>query len=96
MIVECRPTVIASLKGTKRQHSGQMSQIFKTVKTIELQPVRPTELWGKVLSEKNGQKSVKTPLLLSNVIDADHRKQLFVYKQRPFFTTLMGFNWCPT
>ena len=36
------------LKGTKRQYSGQMSQIFKTVKSIEIQPVRPTEVCGKV------------------------------------------------
>ena len=42
------------LKGTKRQHSGLMSQIFKTVKTIEIQPVRQTEVYSKVSSEKNG------------------------------------------
>ena len=54
-------------------HSGQMSQMFKTEKHIEIQVVRPTEVRGEVLSKK---KSVKTALLLSNVIDAD---QLFVY-----------------
>ena len=44
--------------------------IFKSEKkTIEIQLVRPTEVCGKVLSEKNGYKSVKTPLLLSNVLD---------------------------
>ena len=37
----------SALKGTKRQYSGSMSQIFKTVKTIEMQPVRPTEVCGK-------------------------------------------------
>ena len=31
---------------------------------------------GKVLSEKNAYKSVKTPLLLSNVIDVDHQNTL--------------------
>ena len=51
-----------------------MSQIFKTGKTIEIQLVWPTEVRGKVLSKKNGYKSVKTALLLSNVIDADHQK----------------------
>ena len=51
---------------------------------IEIQLVRPTEVCGKILSVKNGYKSVKTALLLSNVIDAD----------RPFFITIMGFNWC--
>ena len=50
--------------------------IFKTEKTIEIQLVRPTEVCGKVLSEKNGYKSVKTALLLSNVIDADHQNSV--------------------
>ena len=48
-------------------------QIFKTEKTIEIQLVRLTEVCGKVLSEKNAYKSVKTALLLSNVVDADHQ-----------------------
>ena len=45
---------VSYLKGTIRQYSGHMSQVFKTVKTIEIHPVRPTEVCGKVLSEKNG------------------------------------------
>ena len=58
-----------------------MSQIFKTEKTIEIQLVRATEVFGKVLSEKNGFKSVKTALLLSNVLDADHQNScLFTNK----------------
>ena len=48
-------------------------KIFKTEKTIEIQLVRLTEVCGKVLSEKNAYKSVKTALLLSNVIDTDHQ-----------------------
>ena len=50
-------------------------KIFKTEKTIETQLVRATEVCCKVKSEKNanGQKSVKTSLLLSNLIDADHK-----------------------
>ena len=48
-------------------------KIFKTEKTIEIQLVRLNEVCGKVLSEKNAYKSVKTALLLSNVIDADHQ-----------------------
>ena len=56
-------------------------KIFKTEKTKEIQLVRLTEGCGKVLSEKNGYKSVKTALLLSNVIDADHQKScLFTNK----------------
>ena len=56
-------------------------KIFKTEKTIEIQLVRLTELCGKVLSEKNAYKSVKTALLLSNVIDADHQNScLFTNK----------------
>ena len=41
------------LRGTNTQHSGHEGQIFKTEKTIEIQLVRPTEVCGKVLSEKN-------------------------------------------
>ena len=56
-------------------------KIFKTEKTIEIHLVRLTEVYGKVLSEKNAYKSVKTALLLSNVIDADHQNScLFTNK----------------
>ena len=48
-------------------------KIFKTKKTIEIQLVRLTEKCVKVLSETYAYKSVKTALLLSNVIDADHQ-----------------------
>ena len=48
-------------------------KIFKTGKNIEMQLVRLSEVCGKVLSEKNDYKSVKTALLLSNVVDADHQ-----------------------
>ena len=56
-------------------------KIFKTKKTIEIQPVRLNEVCGKVLSEKNVYKSVETALLLSNVIDVDHQNScLFTNK----------------
>ena len=56
-------------------------KIFKTEKTIEIHLVRPTAVCGKVLSEKYAYKSVKTALLLSNVIDADHQNScLFTNK----------------
>ena len=42
------PTSLLSLKGTNTQHSGHVGQIFKTEKSIEMQPVRPTEVCGKV------------------------------------------------
>ena len=46
-----------------------------------MQLVRPTEVYGKLLSEKNGYKFVKTALLLSNVINADHQNScLFTNK----------------
>ena len=48
-------------------------KIFKTEKTIEIHLVRLTEVYGKVSSEKNAYTSVKTTLLLSTVIDADHQ-----------------------
>ena len=54
---------------------------LKLKKTIEIQLVRPTDVCGKVLNVKNGCKSVKTALLLSNVIDADHQNScLFTNK----------------
>ena len=56
-------------------------KIFKTEKNIEIQLVRPTEVCGNVLSVKNAYKSVKTALLLSNVIDVDHQNScLFTNK----------------
>ena len=63
-------------------------KISKTEKALEIQPVRPTEVCdsGKASSEKNDEKSVKTPMLLSNVIDADHRNSCLF--------TFIGFNWC--
>ena len=55
--------------------------IYKTEKTIEIQLVKPTEVCGEVLSVKNVYESVKTALLLSNVIDADHQNScLFTNK----------------
>ena len=56
-------------------------KIFKTEKIIEKQLVRLTEVYGNILSQKNTFKSVKTALLLSNVIDADHQNScLFTNK----------------
>ena len=55
-------------------------------KTIEIQLVRLTGVCGKVLSEKNGYKSVKTPLLLSNVIDADHQNSC-LFKNKGHFSS---------
>ena len=74
------------------QHSGQMSQIFKTEKPIEIQLVRPTEVCGKVLSEKNAYKSVKTALLLSNVIDADHQNSCLFTNKGHFLSPLGVLN----
>ena len=56
-------------------------KIFETEKTTEIHLVRLTEVCGKVLSEKNAYKSVKTAFLLSNVIDVDHQNScLFINK----------------
>ena len=56
-------------------------KIFKTEKTIEIQLVRLTDICGIVLRKENVYKSVKTALLLSNVIDADHQNScLFTNK----------------
>ena len=66
------------------QHAAQWSygtKYSKLKKTIEIQLVRPAEVCGKVLSEKNDYRSVKTALLLSNVVDTDHQKScLFTNK----------------
>ena len=59
-------------------------KIFRSEKTIEIQLVRLTEVCGKVLSEKTGYKSVKTPLLLSNVIGADHQNSCLFRNKRHF------------
>ena len=56
-------------------------KIFKTEKLIEMQLVMLAEVCGKVPSEKNAYKFVKTALLLSNVINADHQNScLFTNK----------------
>ena len=65
-------------------------KIFKTEKTIEIQLVRLTEVCGKVLSEKNVYKSVKTALLLTNVIDADHQTDVAL-QTKAIFHHLYGF-----
>ena len=57
-------------------------------KTIEIQLFRLTEVCGKVLSEKNAYKSIKTALLLSNVIDADHQNSCLFTNKRLFSTPL--------
>ena len=60
---------------------SKLVKMFKTEKVIEIQLVMPTEVFGKVFSEKNGYKSVKTAFLLSNVIDANHQNScLFTNK----------------
>ena len=53
-----------------------------------MQPVRLTELCGKVYSEKNAYKSVKTALLLFNVIDADHQNTCLFTNKGPFSSPL--------
>ena len=45
-----------------------------------------TEVCGKVLSEKNAYKCVKTALLLSNVIDADHQNS-FLFTNKGHFSS---------
>ena len=59
-------------------------KIFKTEKTIDIHLVRPTEVCGKVLGEKYAYKSVKTVLLLSSVIDADHQNSCLFTNKGPF------------
>ena len=63
-------------------------KIFKTEKTIEIHPVKLTEVCGKVLSEKYAYKSVKTALLLSNVIAADHQNSCLFTNKGHFLSPL--------
>ena len=75
------------------QHSGHTGQMCQAGKTIEIQLVRSTEVCGKVSSEKYAYKSLKTALLLSNVIDADHQNScLFTNKGHlsPSLSVLIG------
>ena len=50
--------------------------------------VRLTEVCGKVPSEKNADKSVKTALLLSNVIDADPQNSCLFTNEGHFSSPL--------
>ena len=63
-------------------------KIFKTEKRIEIQLVRLNKVYGEVLSKKNAYKSVKTALLLSNVIDADHQNSCLFTKKGHFSSPL--------
>ena len=66
------------------QHAAEWSyrsKYSKLNKTIEIQLVRLTEVSSKVPSEENAYNSVKTALLLSNVIDVNHQNScLFTNK----------------
>ena len=64
-------------------------KILKPEKRTEIQLVRPTEVSGKVLSEKNDYKSVKTALLLSNVIGADHQNSC-LFTNKGHFSSLLS------
>ena len=69
-------------KGIERyQWYNKSDPTRSIVAAIDIHLVRPTEVCGKVLSEEYAYKSVKTPLLLSIVIDADHQNScLFTNK----------------
>ena len=66
----------------------------ETEKTIEIQLVRLSEVCGKVLSEKYAYTSVKTALLLSNVIDVDHQNSCLFTNKGHFSSPFMDLNWC--
>ena len=68
-----------------------MGQNIQTEKTIEIHLVRRTEVCGKVLSEKYAYKSVKTALLLSNVIDVHHQNSCLFTNKGHFPSPLWVF-----
>ena len=63
-------------------------KIFKTEKSIEIHLVRLTDVCGKILSEKNGYNSIKTALLLSNVIDMDNQNSSLFTNKGHFLSPL--------
>ena len=63
-------------------------KISQTEKTIEIQLVRLTEVCGRVLSEKNAYKFIKTALSLSNTMDADHQNSCLFTNKGHFSTPL--------
>ena len=73
--------IVQIFKVTQQSIVVKWVKISKTENTIEIQLVRLNEVCGKILSEKNAYRSVKTALLLSNVIDVDHQNScLFTNK----------------
>ena len=65
-------------------------KIFKTEKTMEIQLVKLNEVCGKVFSDKNAYKSVKTALLLSNVVMRT-TKTAVCLQTKAIFQHLYGF-----
>ena len=63
-------------------------KIFKTEKAVGIQLVRLNEVGGEILGKKYAYKSVKTALLLSNVIDADHQNSCLFTKKGNFSSPL--------
>ena len=63
-------------------------KIFKTEITIEIHLVRLTEVCGKVLREKYADKSVKTAMLFSTVIDANHQNSCLFTNKGHFLSPL--------
>ena len=55
---------------------------------MEMQLVKLTEVCSKVLNEKNAYKSVKTALLLSNVVDVDHQNSCLFTNKGHFLSPL--------
>ena len=64
-------------------------KILKTDKTLEVHLVRLNEVCGKVLSKKNAYKTVKTALLLSNVIDEDQQNSCLCTNKGHFSSPLL-------
>ena len=52
---------------------------------------RPAEVCGKILSEENGYKSLKTALLLSNVIDVEQQNNCLFTNKGHFSSPLCFF-----
>ena len=65
--------------------------LFKSERTIEIQLVRLTEVCGKVPSEKNAYKSVKTALLLSKMLLMRTTETAVCLQTKAIFHHIYGF-----
>ena len=94
IVIQWSPYMWPPLKWPNRQHSGQMSQNIQNWENIRNTTSQANlGMWESIRWEK-WLKVCSNILIIVQYYWCGPPKQLFVYKQRPFFTTFMGFIWC--